>query len=118
MADRSTLVVPIVLILMGGGWLLSSLGVLPEIDWVWTLGLAAGGVLPFLLGGWNKGTFVTGGFFAAACVLSVLRQTGRLDVKVEVPLLVTLLGVLMLVAHHPAIPPLEASRQGGGDSDN
>lgn len=115
MSNRSTLVVPIVLILLGGGWLLSSLGVLPEIDWVWTLGLAAAGVLPFLLGGWNKGTFVTGGFFAAACVLSVLRQTGRLDVKVEVPLLVTLLGVLMLAAHHPAIPPLDASAQGGGD---
>lgn len=111
MNSRSTVVLPIVLIVLGGGWLLTSLGVIPEIDWVWTLGLGAAGVLPFVMGGWNKGTFVFGGFFLVASLVSILRQTGRLPINVEVPLLVMLLGVLMLLAHLPVIPAMETAHK-------
>lgn len=104
MHGRSTLLLPVALIVLGGGWLLSSLGFVPEIDWVWTIGLAAVGVLAFLLGGWNKASFVAGLFFAAASLLSVLRQTGRMQPNVEVPGLVLWLGLLLLAAHHRRIP--------------
>ena len=105
MTGRSTLLFPVALIALGGGWLLSALGFMPEIDWVWTTGLAAVGGLAFVLGGWNKVTFVVGSFFLAASLLSILRQTGRIHPNVEVPALMMGLGVLSLLAHHRMIPP-------------
>jgi hypothetical protein len=103
-ADKKTLVIPILLITLGIGWLLTTLGVVPEIDWVWTLGLAVVGVLTFALGGIDKVTIVVGPFFIMASCLSLLRQTDRLRVDTEVPILVITAGVLLLVARMQGIP--------------
>ena len=35
-----SLLLPLMLITVGAGWLLSALNVVPSIDWIWTLGLA------------------------------------------------------------------------------
>lgn len=105
MRDKTTsILVPLLLITVGAGWLLTTLGVAPDIDWVWTLGLAVIGVLAFLLGGLNKVSLVVGPFFLIGSCLSVLRQTDRLHVDVEMPILVIAAGILLLVARHPAIP--------------
>jgi hypothetical protein len=106
-ADKRTLVVPIVIITVGVGWLLTTLEITPGIDWIWTLGLAVVGILSFAAGGWNKATFVIGSFFVIASGLSVLRQTGRLQIDHEVPILVIVIGVLLLFARSPAIPAPE-----------
>ncbi|MFV0443652.1 MAG: hypothetical protein ACK5Q5_08775, partial [Planctomycetaceae bacterium] len=42
--------------------------------------------------------------FVGASCLSILRQTGRLPVNVEVPSLVLWPGILSLAAHHRAVP--------------
>jgi hypothetical protein len=102
--NHKTLVFPILLITVGVGWLLTTLGVAPGIDWVWTLGLAVVGLLAFLVGGFDKVTVVVGPFFILASFLSILRQTGRLHVDIEVPMLVIIAGVLLLVARTTAIP--------------
>jgi hypothetical protein len=102
--DKKTLLLPALLIIVGVGWLLTTLGIVPGIDWVWTLGLAAVGFLTFLVGGFDKVTFVAGVFFIVTSVLSVLRQTGRISLNVEVPILVILAGALLLIARHPLIP--------------
>jgi hypothetical protein len=102
--DKKTLILPVLLIAVGGGWLLTTLGVAPGIDWVWTLGLMVVGFLTFLVGGFDKVTFVAGVFFIVTSCLSVLRQTGRITIDVEVPILVILAGVLLLAARHPAVP--------------
>ena len=47
---------------------------------------------------------VIGPFFLLASLLSVFRQTSQLSVDMEVPVLVTSIGVLLLVARLPAIP--------------
>lgn len=99
-----TLILPLLLIGLGVGWLLTTLGVTPEIDWIWTAGLALVGVLAFVIGGWDKLTAVVGPFFLLTSVLSILRQTGRISSDVEVPVLVILLGVLILIARLPGIP--------------
>jgi hypothetical protein len=104
MSNKMTLVLPILLITVGTGWLLTTLGVTPGVDWVWTLGLAVVGLLAFALGGFDKVTVVTGPFFILASCLSILRQTGRLHLDVEVPILVISAGILLLVARSPAIP--------------
>ncbi len=101
---NKTLLFPILLITVGVGWLLTTLGVVPGIDWVWTLGLAVVGLLAFAVGGFDKVTVVIGPLFILASCLSILRQTGRLHIDIEIPILVVLVGLLLLVARTPAIP--------------
>ena len=103
-ANRQSIVLPVLLIGVGGGWLLSVMGIVPEINWVWTLGLAVFGFLTFAVGGLDKMTVVVGTFFIVTSCLSVLRQTGHLPLDYEVPILVMVAGALMLVARHPSIP--------------
>ena len=103
-ADKKTLLLPILLITVGSGWLLTTLGVTPDINWVWTLSLAVVGLIPFMVGGLDKVSVVIGPFFILASCLSMLRQTGRLRFDVEVPILVISAGVLLLVARMPVIP--------------
>jgi hypothetical protein len=104
MSDKKTLLPPILLITVGSGWLLSTLGVVPSVNWVWTLGLAAVGFLTFAIGGFDKFTVVMGPFFLIASCLSVLRQTGRFDLDIEVPILVILAGLLLLIARSHRVP--------------
>lgn len=74
------------------------------VDWIWTLSLAIVGFLAFVVGGFDKVTAVVGPFLILASCLSLLRQTGRLSLDVEIPILVILAGVLALIARLPAIP--------------
>jgi hypothetical protein len=101
---KLALILPILLITIGVGWLLSTLGIAPKIDWVWTLGLLVVGVLTFAFYGFDKVTLVVGGFFILASILSILRQTDRLSIDVEVPILVIASGLLLLAARHPRVP--------------
>jgi hypothetical protein len=103
-SSKQTLILPVLLVALGAGWLLTTLGILPGIDWAWTLGLAAVGILAFALSGLDKVSIVLGPFFIAASVLSLLRQRGHLPLDVELPLLVMLAGILLLVARHGAVP--------------
>jgi hypothetical protein len=115
-SDKRTVVVPLLIIAVGVGWLLTSLAVTPQIDWIWTIGLAVVGIVTFVVGGWNKLTFVVGAFFLFASGCSVLRQLGRLPLDVELPILFITLGLLLLAARHPAIPSpnwLEHPTKGG-----
>ncbi|MFN6127530.1 MAG: hypothetical protein ACK6DC_03925 [Planctomycetota bacterium] len=102
--DKRTLLLPILLITIGVGWLFGNLGIAPSIDWIWTLGLAAAGLLTIAVGGIDKVTMVIGPFFLAASCLSVMRQTGKLPLDLELPILVILSGILLLIVRHPSIP--------------
>jgi hypothetical protein len=103
--QKGPVILSLLIITVGVGWLLSAQGVGRGIDWVWTLGLAMVGVATFILsGGLDKLSVVLGPFFLVCSVLSVLRQRGSLDVNTEIPVLVILIGVLLLVAQVRAIP--------------
>lgn len=102
--DRSSLILGVLLVAVGGGWLLSSLGFIPTVDWAWTLGLAVVGILAVTLSGFDKMSFVVSGFFGLASFFSILRQTRLLSMDVEVPLLVLSAGLLLLMARSKAIP--------------
>lgn len=103
-SKKTTLLLPVFLIVVGIGWLLTTIGVAPGIDWIWTLGLTAAGAMAFVLGGFNKVTVVVGPFFILAGSLSILRQTDRLSLDVETPVLVITAGILLLCAHLPSVP--------------
>jgi hypothetical protein len=103
--NRAPLVIPILIIAVGVGWLLTAQGFGPGINWVWALGLGVIGILTFVVSkGVDKVSIVVGPFFLLASLLSVLRQSGQLSLDIEVPVLVISIGVLLLVAHWPAIP--------------
>ncbi len=102
--DKKSLILPLLLIAVGAGWLLSALGVAPSIDWIWTLGLAVVGLLTLAISGIDKFSIVVGPFFFIASGLSILRQSDRLPLEVEVPILVILAGILMLIARLPVVP--------------
>lgn len=103
-ARKSTLVVPVLMIAVGTGWLLGTLEIIPNINWIWTAGLAAAGLLPFIASGVDKVSVVIGPTFLVASILSVLRQTEKISFDMEVPILVIVAGVLMIVARAPAFP--------------
>ncbi len=106
MSDRSkSLAIPILIITVGVGWLLTVQGIAPQINWIWTLGMASIGVLCFVLLGFDKVSVVVGPVFLISSLMSVLRQTGYLTIDSEVPILVILIGVLLLVARMPQVPP-------------
>ncbi|MEM6553851.1 MAG: hypothetical protein AAF750_17170 [Planctomycetota bacterium] len=103
--SRGPVVLSVLIMALGVGWLLTSLGVGPGINWVWTIGLGITGVLVFVLsGGLDKCSIVVGPFFLLASGLSILRQTDRIDVNVQVPVLVIVIGVLLLVAQSRRVP--------------
>src|SRR3954453_19354039 len=99
-----SLVIPISLIVLGTGWLLTTLNVVAQIGWVWTLGVAFTGVLVFLVSGFDKVSVAVGPFFLIAAILSVLRQSGRLELNLEIPILVISAGLLLLIARSKSIP--------------
>lgn len=102
--SRKRFVVPILIIILGVAWLLNVLNILPGVDWIWTAGLAAAGILAFALGGINKLTVVVGPFLMVASVCSILRQTGRLEIDREVPILTIVLGCLLLLVQFLNLP--------------
>ena len=104
-SSQKTVAFSVLLIALGTGWLLSSLGYLPQIAWLWVLGLAVIGVSVFLVSGVDKVSIVLGPFFLAASGLSILRQAGTIPFNVEVPVFVILSGLLLLIASRPSVPP-------------
>ena len=98
------IVLSLVIIAIGVAWLLNTLHVIGGVDWIWTVSLAAMGVITLAWGKLNKLTFVMGAFLAVASVCSILRQAGWLSIDIEVPVLVIIFGLLFLIAQLPIIP--------------
>jgi hypothetical protein len=80
------LVSPILVVVVGVAWLLNVMDVLPSVDWIWTIGLAAAGIATLVLGGMNRFTAVLGPFLLTASIFSLLRQTDRIGLEREVPI--------------------------------
>src|SRR5437763_8461457 len=104
MGARKAVIVPLLIVGLGVAWLLNVLEVMRAVDWVWTLGLALVGVVVLVTGKLTRQGFVVGIFLLAASVLSLLRQTGRLRMDIEVPVLVIILRLLLLCAHLLRLP--------------
>jgi hypothetical protein len=103
---KGLMLLSIFIITIGIGDLLTTLDIIPGVDWVWTLALAIVGILVIVLsGGLDKVSVVIGPFLLITSGLSILRQTGHLDPKIEASLIVILIGVLLLVSQLSNIPP-------------
>ena len=99
------ILVAICLIGLGIAWLLNNIGVMPGVNWVWTLGLAGVAIVILAASGIDKLTVVIVPLLLLASIASVLRQTGRITGNYEVPGLVIAAGVLILISHLSPLPP-------------
>lgn len=100
------LAVPLLAITVGIGWLLQR----PRSGVPRRLALdALAGIVGTLdaVHRLNRLTCVVGPFLLMTSVTSILRQTRRLTLDVEVPVLVVAFGVLLLVAQLSRLPPPE-----------
>jgi hypothetical protein len=104
LSNRAAIALPLVMISMGVGALLTTLGVVPKIDWIWTFGLALAGFVTWIMVGIDRVTFVVGSLFMVMCALSVFRQLDILRMDIEIPVLIIACGVLMILARHPKLP--------------
>ncbi len=102
------LLAPILVIIVGITWLLNVLGIMPGVDWIWTVGLATAGLLTIIIGKTSSATIITGPFLIVASICSILRQTDRLTLNREIPILIIVLGLLMLIAQFIKTPPHKA----------
>jgi hypothetical protein len=101
---KGRIALALLIVTVGIGWLLTAQGIMPGINWVWTLCLGIVGIATFVLsGGLDKVSVVVGPFLLISSVLSILRQTGRLSESTEMPLLVICIGGLLLLAQLPSI---------------
>lgn len=111
---KSGVATALVIIAIGSGWLLNNVGILPAVEWIWTLSLGIAGVLTLAMVGLDRVTAVIGPFLIISSAFSILRQTGRMPTNYEVPLLVIIFGVLWLAA---VLLPLKPARWMTGESD-
>ena len=105
----SRFIIPALVVGFGIIWMLDVLGKTPPLGMVWILGLAGIGVAVFASRGFNTETFPWGTFFLACAGFSLLRQLDVVDFKVELPLLVITLGVLLGINQTGLIPVKEAA---------
>lgn len=98
------LVVSIMTIALGAGWLLNLFSGIPNVHWIWTLGTGLAGLLILALCGISKLTIVTGPFLIIASIFSVMQQSGKFDLNQLMPSLMLSLGVLMLISQFTNAP--------------
>jgi hypothetical protein len=95
---------PVMLIVIGAAWLAWHFGWFPDVDWIVAAGLVLGGVAVMIFDGITKSSVVIGPFLIGCGIAWAVHDRTRASWSVLVPMLLILLGVLMLVARHPAIP--------------
>jgi hypothetical protein len=95
-APKQLVIIACLITLVGGCWLMSGLGLMPDVNWVWVGSLTLAGLLTIALGGIDKLTMTIGPWLIAAGVGAFLRESGTVSAKLEFPALVLVFGVLML----------------------
>jgi hypothetical protein len=101
---RASVIAPLLLTAVGAGWLLTTQGVIPGVQWAWVLVLAVLGALVLLINGVDKVSIVIGPSLMAGALLSILRQTGRINIDTEIPVLAIVVGALWTVSHWLPLP--------------
>ena len=104
-ASKRGLIVPVLLVTLGLGWLLTAHRVVPGVNWVSVLSIVVAGVMVFVLAGVDKFSVVVGPFLMISTVFSLLRQTDCISIDTEVPLMVIVAGLLWMASYFLPVPP-------------
>ncbi len=104
---KSAIAISLLIIALGVAWLLNVTKVIPGVDWVWVMGLGVSGILLLAFAQLDRFNFVVGVSLIVSSILSVLRQTGKLVVNIEAPVLFITVGILLFLSQLLPIPPAE-----------
>ena len=104
-----SVVLPVLLIAIGAGWLMNELDLFPSLTWMAILGLTLSGLAVLAIEGVNKSTIVVGPMLIAAGTTTFLRQQYQLPWSIQWPALMILCGLVMLVARSHKISPRDKS---------
>ena len=104
MSPTKKFLLPFIIVVIGLGWLLQRLELISSFELYWTIGLAAAGIYFFVVGGFNRDTFLLGTFFLICALFSLLRSINLLRLTVELPVLVIIFGLLMAIRNSGVIP--------------
>lgn len=94
---------PIVLIGIGAGLLVNELQLMPKLGTLIILGLIAAGIAVLAFEGVNKSSIVTAPMLIATGFAVYLKDFHGLSLKLAIPGLMVLAGLLMLLARSPQI---------------
>ena len=100
---RGSILAPVLIMTVGIGWLLTTRGVIPGVQWVWVLVLAVLGAFILFLG-IDKVSIAVGPSLMTAALLSILRQTGWIAIDTEIPVLTIVVGALWTAAYLLPVP--------------
>ncbi len=100
---------PVLLIVVGAVWLAWHFGWFPDVDWIVAAGFALAGIAVMIFDGITKSSVVIGPFLIGCGIAWAVHDRARTSWSALIPALLILLGVVMLVARHPAIPVSRAT---------
>ncbi len=95
---------PILIIAVGTGWLLSAKNIMPGVDWALVLSMSSLGLL-ILLSKLSPTSIVLGPILLLSAFLMVMLQSHQIDVDLFLPIIVISFGLLMLISRFIKINP-------------
>jgi hypothetical protein len=101
---KPAIAISFLIVALGIAWLLNAMRVAPNLDWIWIIGLGVSGILLLTVTRMDRFNFVAGLSLIVSSVLAVLRQSGKLTVNVEAPVLFITIGILLLLAQFIPLP--------------
>ncbi len=110
-------ILPIIVLTLGIGHLLNIKGFIPQVDWLWTGLLGVSGLMLLALGKRDKMTYTLGPWLIVASISSILRETDKLDIKTEAPILIIALGAFLLISETLKLPTPEYLKNEAKDDD-
>ena len=106
---KPAIAISLFIVALGVAWLLNTMRVAPQLDWIWIVGLGVSGILLLTVTRLDRFNFVAGLSLIVSSILAVLRQSGKLTVNVEAPVLFITLGILLLLAQLLPLPGTAAT---------
>ena len=101
---KPAIAISFLIVAVGIAWLLNAMRVVPNLDWIWIIGLGVSGILLLTITRLDRFNFVAGLSLIVSSVLAVLRQTEKITVNIEAPILFITVGILLLVAQVLPLP--------------
>ena len=102
---KPAIAISFLIIALGIAWLLNAMRIAPDLDWIWIIGLGASGILLLSVTRLDRFNFIAGVSLIVSSVLAALRQSGRLTINIEAPVLFITVGILLFLAQILPLAP-------------
>jgi hypothetical protein len=105
---KPAIAISFLIVALGVAWLLNAMRVAEGLDWIWIIGLGVSGILLLTVTRLDRFNFVAGLSLIVSSVLAALRQSGKLSINIEAPVLFITVGILLLLAQLLPLPAATA----------